>query len=122
MNEPADPKHEGLQVFYRRIEKAIREVDPDHILFLDGNTYAMDFTAFKEVLPNCVYAIHDYATMGFPAGQPYIGTPEQDEFLQKSYERKVQFMKTHGVPVSTLLETDKGLFDSVADANIGLER
>lgn len=114
MNEPADPNHEGLQTFYRRVEKAIRDVDADHILFLDGNTYAMDFTAFKEVLPNCVYAIHDYATMGFPAGQPYVGTPEQNEFLKRSYERKVEFMKARGVPVSFQMlpfypaETHKG--------------
>lgn len=99
MNEPADPKHTNLQAWYKRVEKAIREADPDHILFLDGNTYAMDFTAFKEVLPNCVYAIHDYATMGFPAGQPYVGTAEQKAVLQKTYERKVQFMKQHKVPI-----------------------
>ncbi|KAK3387831.1 glycoside hydrolase superfamily [Podospora didyma] len=99
MNEPGDPDHVNLQAFYRRAEKAIREVDPEHILFLDGNTYAMDFSAFKEVLPNCVYAIHDYATMGFPAGEPYVGTPEQKETLQKSYERKVEFMKAHSVPI-----------------------
>jgi len=57
MNEPADPQHHNLQTWYRQVEKAIREVDPDHILFLDGNTYSMDFTGFKEVLPNCVYSI-----------------------------------------------------------------
>ena len=100
LNEPADPKHVGLQAFYSRVEKAIREVDPDHILFLDGNTYSMDFTAFKAVLPNCVYAMHDYAMMGFPAGDPYKGSSEQKELLRKQYERKVEFMKAHGVPVS----------------------
>lgn len=104
MNEPADPLQTQLQVFYARIEKAIRQVDPDHILFLDGNTYAMDFSAFKQVLPNCVYAIHDYATMGFPAGEPYVGAPEQNDALQKQYERKVEFMKSHNVPVSRAFE------------------
>jgi aryl-phospho-beta-D-glucosidase BglC (GH1 family) len=99
MNEPGDPDHVNLQAWYKRVEKAIREVDPHHILFLDGNTYAMDFSAFKEVLPNCVYAIHDYATMGFPAGEPYVGTPEQNDHLRKTYERKVEFMKSHGVPI-----------------------
>jgi hypothetical protein len=103
MNEPADPEQVQLQAFYSRIEKAIHQVDPDHILFLDGNTYAMDFSAFKEVLPNCVYSIHDYATMGFPAGEPYVGSPEQNEALQKQYERKAKFMKTHKVPVSGAL-------------------
>jgi len=99
MNEPADPSHVGLQVFYARVEKAIREVDPDHILYLDGNTYAMDFSAFETVLPNTVYAIHDYSNMGFPAGNPYTGTDEQKEILQRQFERKVEFMNKHKVPV-----------------------
>lgn len=102
MNEPADPNHTGLQEFYRRVEEAIRSVDPDHILWLDGNTYSMDFTGFKEILPNCVYAIHDYSNMGFPAGNPYTGTSEQKETLRKQYERKVEFMRQHKVPVSRL--------------------
>ncbi|KAK3626951.1 endo-1,4-beta-glucanase [Elasticomyces elasticus] len=99
MNEPADPEHQRLQVWYRQVEKAIREVDPHHILWLDGNTYSMDFTGFKEVLPNCVYAIHDYATMGFPAGDRYTGSSEQKDVLRKSYERKVEFMREHKVPI-----------------------
>ncbi len=99
LNEPADPSHVGLQMFYSRVEKAIREVDPDHILYLDGNTYAMDFSAFKEVLPNCVYSIHDYSWMGLDPKNPYFGTPEQKDALQKQYERRVEFMKAHGVPV-----------------------
>lgn len=103
MNEPADGEQDQLQLFYSRIERAIREVDPDHILFLDGNTYAMDFTAFKEVLPNCVYAIHDYATMGFPSGVPYVGSEEQNKQLERQYERKVKFMKERNVPVCSPL-------------------
>lgn len=50
LNEPADPDHVNLINFYYRIEKAIREVDPDHVLFIDGNTYAMDFSRFVNVL------------------------------------------------------------------------
>lgn len=99
MNEPADPEHTRLQVWYKRVEQAIREVDPDHILFLDGNSYSMDFSAFREVLPNCVYSIHDYSNMGFPAGQPYEGTDEQVETLRRQYERKVAFMRERNVPV-----------------------
>jgi len=99
MNEPADSEHWRLQAWYKQVEKAMRGVDPDHILFLDGNTYSMDFTGFKEVLPNCIYAIHDYSTMGFPAGQPYTGSEDQKEILRKQYERKVEFMREHKVPV-----------------------
>lgn len=99
MNEPADPDHTGLQEFYSRVEKAIRSVDSEHILWLDGNTYSMDFSGFKHILPNCVYAIHDYSNMGFPAGSPYEGSDEQKQILRKQYERKVEFMRKHKVPV-----------------------
>jgi len=99
LNEPADENQVRLQSFYSRIEKEIRQVDPDHILFLDGNSYAKDFTAFSEVLPNCVYACHDYSNFGFAQGDRYKRTPEQQAYLEQSYERKVEFMKKHNVPV-----------------------
>jgi hypothetical protein len=38
LNEPADEEHIRLLAWYKRVEEAIRKVDPDHILFLDGNT------------------------------------------------------------------------------------
>jgi hypothetical protein len=99
LNEPADPAHTNLQVFYSRVEKAIRSVDPDHILFLDGNTYAMDFTHFVTVLPNTVYAMHDYSMMGFPMCEQYAGTGTQDASLKHSFERKVEFMRKNKVPI-----------------------
>jgi Cellulase (glycosyl hydrolase family 5). len=61
LNEPCDPEHVRLPAFYARIEKAIRAIDPRHILWLDGNTFAMEWKGFDTVLPNCVYAMHDYA-------------------------------------------------------------
>ncbi|KAH8199177.1 hypothetical protein TruAng_006646 [Truncatella angustata] len=100
LNEPADPEHIRLLDFYVRLEKAIRAVDPDHMLFLDGNTYAMDFSRFPvdKPLPNSVYACHDYSSMGFPTGEPYEGTLEQKAKLRSSFERKINFMKDAGVP------------------------
>lgn len=102
LNEPADPHPTRLVAWYKRTEKAVRAVDPHHILFIDGNTYAMDFSMFTkdDILPNAVYACHDYAMLGFPIpGQaPYSGTPEQNEQLQKSFDRKREFMDSHGVP------------------------
>lgn len=61
LNEPCDPEHVRLPAFYKRIEPAIRKIDPNHVLFLDGNTFAMEWKGFDERLPNCVYALHDYA-------------------------------------------------------------
>lgn len=102
LNEPADPKHTRLTSWYERAEKAIRAVDPDHILYIDGNTYAMDFSHFPSTpLPNAVYACHDYAMLGFPIpGQaPYTGTAEQNAKLRSSFDRKCEFMRSKGVPV-----------------------
>ncbi|RAH71728.1 glycoside hydrolase family 5 protein [Aspergillus aculeatinus CBS 121060] len=99
LNEPCDPEHVRLPAFYERIEKAIRQVDPDHILWLDGNTFSMEWKGFDKVLPNCVYSIHDYASMGFPTGQRYKGTPEQKQHLERSYLRKVEFMNQHGTAI-----------------------
>ncbi|KAJ5722671.1 hypothetical protein N7488_000706 [Penicillium malachiteum] len=99
LNEPCDPEHVRLPAFYTRIEKAIRAIDPNHILWLDGNTFAMEWKGFDRVLPNCVYAMHDYSSMGFPTGEQYQGTPEQKQHLERSYLRKAQFMSENGTPV-----------------------
>jgi hypothetical protein len=102
LNEPADAKHVRLINFYNRVEKAIRQVDPKHILFLDGNTYSMEFQRFPDKpYPNTVYAIHDYAVYGFPSKvrEPYTGSKEQIDKLNAQYVRKIQFMQDIGVPV-----------------------
>lgn len=100
LNEPADPEHVNLVKFYARIEKAIRAVDPEHILFIDGNTYAMDFSQFPDTpLPNSVYACHDYSKMGFPGQEAYVGTVTQEMSLRKLFERKVAFMRERNIPI-----------------------
>ncbi|KAL2676426.1 hypothetical protein Neosp_010184 [[Neocosmospora] mangrovei] len=100
LNEPADEQWTRLLSFYDRIVPAVRAVDPDHILFLEGNTFSMDFSGFTDVFPNSVYAIHDYCGFGFPnrIGR-YQGLKEQDDYIRKMYDRKSAFMKEHGVPV-----------------------
>lgn len=102
LNEPAVADHGKLIRYYQRLEKEVRKVDGNHMLFLDGNTYAMDFRQFpKEVFPNTVYAIHDYSNFGFPVHDHdlYKGTQQQKERLKLQYERKVEYMKEHNVPV-----------------------
>lgn len=101
LNEPADPEHTRLVAWYGRVEKAIRAVDPDHMLFLDGNTYAMDFSAFAadRPLPNTVYSCHDYSMLGFPLPEQYESTDEQKGKLRAAFDRKVSFMRDAGVPI-----------------------
>ncbi|ATZ55979.1 hypothetical protein BCIN_12g05220 [Botrytis cinerea B05.10] len=98
INEPCDPQHHRLPEFYTRFESEIRQIDPNHILWLDGNTFAMEWKHFTKILPNCAYSLHDYSSMGFPTGTPFINSPAQIAQLEASFLRKCTFMHTHSVP------------------------
>ena len=49
LNEPADESRAVVGPLYQRLVTAVRAVDPDHILFLDGNTYSTEFDVFEQV-------------------------------------------------------------------------
>jgi hypothetical protein len=107
LNEPADPHptHSGLINLYDRACAAIRQVDSRHILFLDGNTFATDFTKFPEDVQtrwgdNVAFAIHDYSTFGFPKYKgKYESTPEQRKMMEESYRRKRKWLDDRGLCV-----------------------
>jgi aryl-phospho-beta-D-glucosidase BglC (GH1 family) len=101
INEPCDPQHVRLPAFYARLEKAIRKIDPDHILWLDGSTFAAEWKGFDDypLLPNSVYALHDYSTMGFLTGDRYKAATEQKKRLERQFLRKSEFQRTHKVPI-----------------------
>ncbi|CAE6505340.1 unnamed protein product [Rhizoctonia solani] len=97
LNEPTDEEHTRVLDWYARAEKAIHAVDPDHILFWDGNTFAADLSHFGDPLPGSVYSIHDYSTYGFPQiSEPYEGTPEQKAKLEGSFKRKIAYHEKTG--------------------------
>lgn len=103
LNEPADVSDELIGPFYARVERAIRTVDPRHVLFLDGNRYATDFTMFGEPLPNAVYSPHDYALPGFLDGGPYPG-PSRGQHVdrgvvEEQFLRRTEYMRRTGTPV-----------------------
>ncbi|MBN2091039.1 cellulase family glycosylhydrolase, partial [candidate division KSB1 bacterium] len=64
INEPVLPSgysSTNLRSLYMRITKAIREVDPDHIVFIEGNRYATDFTSLTPPFDTkLVYSFHKY--------------------------------------------------------------
>ncbi|KAG5336911.1 Endo-1,4-beta-xylanase 5 [Termitomyces sp. Mn162] len=103
LNEPTDPKHTRVIAFYNRVHKAIRVVDPDHIIFFDGNTFASDFSHFGDAhkeWANTAYSIHDYSSYGFPAaGELYSSTDQQRRRLKRSYEKKREWMDQRGLCV-----------------------
>jgi aryl-phospho-beta-D-glucosidase BglC (GH1 family) len=103
INEPADPSHEKLFPYYKRLRDAILKIDPHHILFLEGDHYAVDFDKFTEVWDNVVYTNHDYATPGFISGGDYPGYTGSRYFdkdtLEHDFLGKSEFMFSKHVPL-----------------------
>ncbi len=56
--EDLNPK---LFLLYQRIVKEIRQVDPDHTIFLNGSVWSGNFDVFEEMIDdNIVYEFHKY--------------------------------------------------------------
>jgi endoglucanase len=105
MNEPADPDGATVKPFYDRVVEAVRQVDRDHIIFLDGNRYSTDFSAFEDapVYSNTVYTAHDYALPGFIHGGPYPGLTKgvyvDRAHVEETFLRRTEFMRRTGTPI-----------------------
>jgi hypothetical protein len=103
INEPADPTGAAIAPFYRRLERAIRAVDKDHVLFLDGNRYSLDFDMFGDPMANCVYSAHDYALPGFADGGGYPGTSRGQYVdrgvVENTFLARTEYMRRTGTPI-----------------------
>jgi endoglucanase len=103
INEPADPSEAVIGPYYEELVGEIRSVDPDHVVFLDGNRYSRDFSMFTKVLPNAVYTNHDYAMPGLIDGGPYPGVSRGQRFdrqaLKDVFLRRSEFMLSRGLPI-----------------------
>ncbi|WP_066364466.1 glycoside hydrolase family 5 protein [Herbidospora mongoliensis] len=103
INEPGDVHGRVVGPFYDRLVKAIRAVDPGHVLFLDGNTYSTDFSIFREVYENTVFVCHDYALAGFAHGGPYPGETRGEwvdrSTLEATFEKRTVFQRETGTPI-----------------------
>ncbi|MCL3859437.1 glycoside hydrolase family 5 protein [Actinotalea sp. K2] len=103
LNEPADPSGEVIGPFYTRLERAIRAVDPHHILFLDGNRYSTDFSMFDEPVDQAVYTAHDYALPGIATPSRYPGETRGKHFdrdvVEQTFLRRTEFMRRTGTPI-----------------------
>jgi endoglucanase len=95
LNEPGDPSGTVVGPFHDRLVAAVREVDPDHIVFVDGNTYSTDFSIFGEPYENAIYACHDYAAAGMSFGD---GHPGYDT-LEETFLKRTRYQRETGTPI-----------------------
>jgi aryl-phospho-beta-D-glucosidase BglC (GH1 family) len=103
LNEPADPSGEVVGPFHDRLVEAVRAIDRDHIVFVDGNTYSTDFSMFSDSYENTVFACHDYARSGMAFGGPYPGETQgvwlDRDALEETFLERTRFQRETGTPV-----------------------
>jgi len=84
LNEPALPRDapkDALPNLYKAIISAIRGVDPYHMVILEGDKYARDFSALAPPPDaNLMYEFHEYAIFNRAWNAP--NQKALDEFLQ----------------------------------------
>ena len=111
LNEPADEEGDRLIAWYSETARRVRHIDPDRMLFLDGNKYSTDFSMFTEPLANTVYTAHDYVMAGLdPHGHypgeldgGYPGSAKGDVYnkdtIHEQFLRRTAFMRDLGLPI-----------------------
>jgi len=81
LNEPDPPDGAALFAIYTRIIHAIREVDSDHMIILEGADVARDFAMFSAPLdPDQIFSFHLYTWFGNDAAKRvarYAATAER---------------------------------------------
>ncbi len=90
---------------YRRVVSAIRAIDPEHIIFLEGDYYSSRFAGLDAPFAeNLVYSSHNYTAAGFgPGSYPgkfgdnYWDAQKQDELF--AAHEGVRFTQAHQVPL-----------------------
>lgn len=104
MNEPADETRAVVGPLYRRLFEAVRAIDPNHTIFLDGNTYSTEFDMFDaEPWPNTVYSLHDYVASGLGRGGDYPGYTDgtyiDKEYARNKFLQRSEYARQTGTPI-----------------------
>jgi endoglucanase len=113
LNEPIPSNDQNLLDLYVRIISAIREVDKNHMIILEGSNFAKKFTFFKS-LPdeNMCFSFHIYTWLGGnPADkiEPYTTLSNQlnaplwcGEWGENNYDVITQTLNTFAAPGSNV--------------------
>ncbi len=94
-----------LNALYRRVVEAIRKVDPDHLIFLEGDMYSTRFSELDAPFAgNLVYSSHNYNAPGFGHGKypgQIAGETWDAEKQVASFEAQqgTRFCRQHRVPL-----------------------
>jgi endoglucanase len=112
---------EAINKLYRRTVDAIREVDPDHIIFLEGDYFSTKFARLDPPFaPNLVYSSHNYGVPATTPG-PYPGKTGKDAWNRERQAltfraaEGTKYAEENKVPL-WVGEFGAGFFGTAADA------
>ncbi len=97
----SEPKWEQINALYRRIVKAIRAVDPEHIIILEGDNFSSRFARLDPPFAdNLLYSSHNYTRAGFGPG-PYPSNEWHREWQEANSlaHEGIQFAQKYNVPL-----------------------
>jgi hypothetical protein len=83
LNEPVCPDAQAgqLAAFHTALVAKVREVDPNHLLFIEGNHYGHDFRMYKPLEdPQIAYSFHDYPFFDLSS---YLSHDRRDRLAQR---------------------------------------
>jgi endoglucanase len=115
LNEPMPPTSDALLQLFRRIAAGIREVDPHHLVIVEGASFAGELETFTgPVTRNECFSVHQYQLVG-------DGRQAQlDHFREVTSDRRIPlWIGEFGVkPAAHVAETVR-LYDAAANGVAG---
>ena len=99
------PNWEVINRVYRRAVEAVRAIDPDHIIFLEGDYYSSRFAGLDAPFaPSLVYSSHNYNAAGFGPGHYPGAIAGQTWDLEKQRQvfagaEGTQYSRRHNAPL-----------------------
>ena len=90
---------------YRRVVKQIRAIDPDHIIFLEGDLFSSRFEKMDAPFAdNLVYSSHNYASPSYDPRKPPISKEQRKQNVKRQKEiflahEGTRYMQRYNVPL-----------------------
>lgn len=102
INEPGyDLTKEQFNGFYNQVVQAIRQVDKDHIIFLEGDDFGRSFDLFDEPEdPQITYAVHFYPfVIEEDVLDPAMPPARRDEIFEEIFYRQLKVRQRFHRPI-----------------------
>lgn len=118
LNEPNAPKMDILNKLYKEWTEAIRTVDKNHIIFVEGNRYSQIFEGLDEPFDdNLAYSSHNYYRRATHKARKYPGYAG-DAYIDKKWIEEA-FLKRNGWVLKRKRPCWIGEFGALIDGPVG---